>query len=716
MNIIDEGRLMKNKLSLLTCAVTAAIAFQSSATTDRDYENRWIDLKYDPLVQYQWNLLNDGTRAGTAAGIDLNLWQTHIWGHLGEDVKVAVIDSGVDLSHPDLVDNLIIDPNTNENVSGSHGTMVGGIISAVMNDIGTRGVAPRSQVVSYADFGGAVESHTAWKESHGDDGDVNKHTVADEIRIFNQSYGVNQAISIPYEYKHTYVTQAGEQVVLLDQVDRMRVLEQVSTSNVLDPRDAVFVKSAGNGYLRARVHAFGDSGFIGKGNSLPGDSNFGLPWHNSNVDFEQANYWNLTVSALNADGKLSSYSTVGSNVFLTAPGGNDQNTPGHVTPALTCELLELRGELQTNTFNRIACNNIEALDALYAISERYRSVHGKVFMILANLGEGNPIVSDTDKLAISNLFAANAADLAYLIRLQIRNPTISIVNYIASRSEYSYNMNGTSSAAPNTSGAIALLISAAKDQKHDLSIRDIRHLLARTATKVDPSHADIMAGDIVGLEGWSENNAEQKVSYSPYYGFGLVDVDKAVELVRRYEITDLPSQLVMTPWHGIDTAKNITVTDNGQAVSDSVTVDEDLFIEAVQIRLDVDHERISDLKVELESPSGTRSILMSPYNNLVGRAISQSLGEDVTQDPLYKGYNDHLMLSYKFWNEKANAGSGEWKLHVTDVSNTARSFVLSAGGQNRLIDNPNNQVEGIITGWSLRVIGHKEKVSKKKDI
>ncbi|MBQ4852443.1 hypothetical protein [Pseudoalteromonas sp. MMG012] len=37
---------MKNKLALLTCAVSAALAFQASATTDRDYDNRWIDLKY----------------------------------------------------------------------------------------------------------------------------------------------------------------------------------------------------------------------------------------------------------------------------------------------------------------------------------------------------------------------------------------------------------------------------------------------------------------------------------------------------------------------------------------------------------------------------------------------------------------------------------------------------------------------------------------------
>lgn len=706
---------MKNKLALLTCAVSAALVFQANATTDRDYDNRWIDLKYDPLVQYQWNLLNSGTRAGTVAGVDLNLWQTHIWGHLGQDVKVAVIDSGVELSHPDLADNVIIDPNTNEDVSGSHGTMVGGIIAAVMNDIGARGVAPSAKIISYSNFGGAVDSHAQWKVSHGDDGDINAHTITDEIRVFNQSYGVSQAISIPYEYAQTISTASGEQVLLIDQADRMRVLEQVSTSNVLDPREATFVKSAGNGYTGTRVHAFGDNGIIFKGHSNPGDNNFGLPWHNSNVDFEQANYWNLTVSALNADGKLSSYSSVGSNVFLTAPGGNDQGTPGHVTPTLTCELLELRGELDTNPFNRIACANIDAIDTLYVISEKYRALYGKDFMLLAHLQESDTQVSVQDKQAISASFGANTNDLAYLVFLQIRNPTISIVGYMASRAEHSYSMNGTSSAAPNTSGAIALMLSAAEQQNHDLSARDIRHLLARTATKIDPNYQDILVGDVVGLEGWSQNNAQESVSYSPYYGFGLVDVDKAVELIRRHAITDLPSELIMTPWHGIDSQKNIAISDDAQTVTDTVSIDEDLFVEAVQVRLDIDHTRISDLKIELESPSGTRSILMSPYNNLVGRAISKYQGIDVTKNALYSGYNDHLMLSYKFWNEKSNAMNGEWKLHITDISNADRNFILNqTNGPTVTINNENNADVGMLKGWSLRVIGHKEKVTKKK--
>ena len=50
-------------------------------------------------------------------------------------------------------------------------------------------------------------------------------------------------------------------------------------------------------------------------------NNFGLPFHNANISADNANFWNLVVSAYNAEGKLASYSSVGANVFLTAPGG-----------------------------------------------------------------------------------------------------------------------------------------------------------------------------------------------------------------------------------------------------------------------------------------------------------------------------------------------------------------------------------------------------------
>ena len=70
----------------------------------------------------------------------------------GEGVRVAVLDSGCDLDHPDLKGNLL--PGTNYVKPGKppaddngHGTHATGIICAENNDIGTVGVAPHTKVI-----------------------------------------------------------------------------------------------------------------------------------------------------------------------------------------------------------------------------------------------------------------------------------------------------------------------------------------------------------------------------------------------------------------------------------------------------------------------------------------------------------------------------------------------------------------------------------------
>jgi len=69
----------------------------------------------------------------------------------GLGVAVAVIDTGIDLDHPDLVGNVfdganyVRDGKPAEDDNG-HGTHVAGIIAAVDNDFGVIGVAPKAKV------------------------------------------------------------------------------------------------------------------------------------------------------------------------------------------------------------------------------------------------------------------------------------------------------------------------------------------------------------------------------------------------------------------------------------------------------------------------------------------------------------------------------------------------------------------------------------------
>jgi subtilisin family serine protease len=67
-------------------------------------------------------------------------------------VVVAVVDGGVDLTHPDLVDNLLpgynfVEDNTIPMDDNGHGTHVAGIIAASINGVGVVGVAPRVKIL-----------------------------------------------------------------------------------------------------------------------------------------------------------------------------------------------------------------------------------------------------------------------------------------------------------------------------------------------------------------------------------------------------------------------------------------------------------------------------------------------------------------------------------------------------------------------------------------
>lgn len=128
----------------------------------------------DPYFGYQWALQNSGQTGGTP-GADISA--TTAWGETTgrPEVIVAVIDTGVDYSHPDLKQNMWINPgeipgngiddDNNgwvDDVHGidafandgdpmdeqGHGTHVAGTIAAVDNRAGVVGVAPNVKIMA----------------------------------------------------------------------------------------------------------------------------------------------------------------------------------------------------------------------------------------------------------------------------------------------------------------------------------------------------------------------------------------------------------------------------------------------------------------------------------------------------------------------------------------------------------------------------------------
>lgn len=75
------------------------------------------------------------------------------WEHSqGEGVKIAVLDTGADLDHPDLVENLLpginfVKPGQPPSDDCCHGSHVTGILVAANNQIGVVGVCPKAKVI-----------------------------------------------------------------------------------------------------------------------------------------------------------------------------------------------------------------------------------------------------------------------------------------------------------------------------------------------------------------------------------------------------------------------------------------------------------------------------------------------------------------------------------------------------------------------------------------
>ena len=123
----------------------------------------------DPLYLTQWYLKNTGRLtgySGLAAGEDLQVENVWASGLRGENIRVAVVDDALEVTHQDLAPNVVEGASYNYVSDGSwqrgspwplpctsnqtHGTAVGGVVAARdSNGLGGRGVAPRASLVGY---------------------------------------------------------------------------------------------------------------------------------------------------------------------------------------------------------------------------------------------------------------------------------------------------------------------------------------------------------------------------------------------------------------------------------------------------------------------------------------------------------------------------------------------------------------------------------------
>ena len=528
----------------------------------------------DPLFAEQWYIENSGqrsfARSRARAGEDLHMHDTIDNGIVGQDVQLAVVDTGLELCHPDLIENVepeasfnfltdeastdyvfgsITSDPFNPNIYGDHGTSVAGLAAASANNgIGIRGVAPRVKLRGFNFLQTGTDS-SQFDSLGGSSSEPN----STDVDIFNMSYGSTS-------------WQAPD-------LDLYRLFE-VGTSELREGKGAIYVKAAGNGWFSCDAISHPIHRDIGC-NSTSSDYQNRLPYL-------------LVVGALDADGRPAPYSSSGSNLWISAPAG----WWGRNQPALL-------------TTDQIG-------------AERGYHLFGSHGLRPDNQHSGGDYIS---------------------------------------------TFNGTSGAAGIVSGVVALML----DEFPNLTWRDVKHVFANTAKQsgINTPPVRVVIGEQIHTlqHEWQLNDAGY--AYHNQYGFGAVDVDRAMAFLRDYEAGSL-GELKKTDWLELESYESQEIPDGGGSgtivefhvespnLGVPLEAEREAFaesnIELVHIQLEIAHDDMRHVGVTLISPSGMESVVNPIFNDGVPHSNpdSQSL----------------LLASSAFYGESP---VGTWQIKLVDA-------------------------------------------------
>jgi len=592
------------------------------------------DQSADPLVKYQWHLRNTGqanfdSDAGVA-GIDLNLEPLASHGLKGRGVVVNIVDTGLEIAHPDLSNNIVsgsddlrdgvggdLDPSPLEaDVSndGDHGTTMAGIVAMREgNALGGMGIAPRASLIGHNYLMSQNSANLAAAYSSGD--------------IVNLSLG-----SVP-----GYIDTPNQAV------------DETITTGLTSGRSGkgrIYVKAASNGYIKPTDYSSDLANTIGQSSQTVSDD----PTNTLPI---------LVVGSVNANGVRASYSSSGAALWISGPGGE-------------------------YGYSRV----------LWDSSNDYVFRNALVTTDVQGCDGGSSRVYDyTNDDTPRNVFEYNYTTIG--------GNRIPLSHSENQGCDYTSTTNGTSAAVATVSGVVALMLEANPDLTH----WDVRHILAKTAKKIDADYSvDISSAngylDYALSPGWITNNAGYH--FSDWYGFGLIDANAAVIMAQGYDTATEGIQTSQAQDISYDSGELLTSVPNRNTsgASHVITVAESGTVLAVTIRPALSGPRDAnnyiyagrDIQVELTSPSGTSYVAFGAGNGHNKGGINNDWsGGEKSVFSLSKDKNQRLAIN-AFYGESIQ---GDWTIRVKDLFGSQET-----GGAG-----PGSTGEGaLLHSWALDIV------------
>lgn len=303
--------LMKNENVMYACSEYPVQIMK----TESDL-NPWDE---DGLEEDRGNETNpDGNDWWAEAIGAYTAWQ---YSDLSEKVKVGIVDDGFYVNHEDLKGQITLVTEYSNNALTGHGTHVAGIIGALNNEVGIRGIVDTAELYC-ADLWPTetVESYHTMAEFLA----VVNYMADNGVKVINNSWGVytpKEGDFVPP------LTQRVEQdLVPTAEVCIVMISQLISSGH----EDLMIVQAAGNSSIDAR-----NSGFFARideqlFNSM--DKSLRDKLSDQDITYERIDERILIVGAVEnstdryGDYYLSSFSNYGDTVDICAPGSQIYST------------------------------------------------------------------------------------------------------------------------------------------------------------------------------------------------------------------------------------------------------------------------------------------------------------------------------------------------------------------------------------------------------